>query len=38
LIVAKNRNGPVADLDLVFIAEQTAFREPYLAASDGPTA
>jgi replicative DNA helicase len=38
LIVAKNRNGPVADLDLVFIAEQTAFREPYLAASDTPSA
>jgi replicative DNA helicase len=32
LIVAKNRNGPVDDLPLVFIAEQTAFREPYLAA------
>jgi len=31
LIVAKNRNGPVDDLPLVFIAEQTAFREPYLA-------
>jgi replicative DNA helicase len=31
LIVAKNRNGPVDDLDLVFIAEETAFREPYLA-------
>jgi len=29
LIVAKNRNGPVRDIDLVFIAEQTAFREPY---------
>ena len=36
LIVAKNRNGPVDDLPLVFIAEQTAFREPYLAASDAP--
>ena len=32
LIVAKNRNGPIDDLPLVFIAEQTAFREPYLAA------
>ncbi len=30
LIVAKNRNGPVAELELVFIASQTAFREPYL--------
>ncbi len=29
LIVAKNRNGPVRDIDLVFIAEQTAFREPF---------
>lgn len=29
LIIAKNRNGPVRDIDLVFIAEQTAFREPY---------
>jgi replicative DNA helicase len=29
LIVAKNRNGPVRDIDLVFVAEQTAFREPY---------
>lgn len=30
LIVAKNRNGPTAELDLVFIAAQTVFREPYL--------
>ena len=30
LIVAKNRNGPVADLELVFVPEQTAFREPYM--------
>lgn len=30
LIVAKNRNGPIADLSLVFIDNQTAFREPYL--------
>ena len=29
LLVAKNRNGPTADIELVFIAEQTAFREPY---------
>jgi replicative DNA helicase len=29
LIVAKNRNGPVRDIDLVFVAEQTAFREPF---------
>ena len=29
LIVAKNRNGPVGDIDLVFNAEQTTFREPY---------
>jgi replicative DNA helicase len=28
LIVAKNRNGPVDDLKLVFIDSQTAFREP----------
>jgi replicative DNA helicase len=30
LIVAKNRNGPVDEIQLVFIANQTAFREPYL--------
>ena len=30
LIVAKNRNGPVDDLKLVFIDSQTAFREPYI--------
>jgi replicative DNA helicase len=30
LIVAKNRNGPVDDLKLVFIDSQTAFKEPYL--------
>jgi len=30
LIVAKNRNGPIDNLELVFIASQTAFREPYL--------
>jgi len=30
LIVAKNRNGPTADITLVFIDNQTAFREPYL--------
>ena len=30
LIVAKNRNGPTGDIDLVFNAEQTTFREPYL--------
>ena len=30
LIVAKNRNGPVDDLKLVFIDSQTAFREPYM--------
>ena len=29
LLVAKNRNGPTEDIELVFIAEQTAFREPY---------
>jgi len=29
LLVAKNRNGPVRDIELVFVAEQTAFREPY---------
>ena len=29
LIVAKNRNGPTDDIELVFVAEQTAFREPY---------
>ena len=31
LLVAKNRNGPTDDLKLVFIEEQTAFKEPYLA-------
>jgi replicative DNA helicase len=30
LIVAKNRNGPTDEIPLVFIASQTAFREPYL--------
>ena len=30
LLVSKNRNGPIGDLRLIFIAEQTAFREPYL--------
>ena len=29
LIVAKNRNGPVGDINLVFVPEQTSFREPY---------
>jgi replicative DNA helicase len=29
LVVAKNRNGPVKDIDLVFVPEQTTFREPY---------
>ncbi len=29
LIVAKNRNGPVGEIELVFNAEQTTFREPY---------
>jgi replicative DNA helicase len=29
LIVAKNRNGPTDDIELVFVAEQTTFREPY---------
>ena len=29
LIVAKNRNGPVDDIQLIFNAEQTTFREPY---------
>jgi len=28
LLVEKNRNGPTARLELVFIASQTAFREP----------
>ncbi|HZB98123.1 MAG TPA: DnaB-like helicase C-terminal domain-containing protein, partial [Candidatus Sulfotelmatobacter sp.] len=28
LIVAKNRNGPTLDIELVFNAAQTAFREP----------
>jgi replicative DNA helicase len=32
LLVAKNRNGPTADLQLVFIETQTTFREPYLDA------
>ena len=35
LIVAKNRNGPVRDIDLVFIAEQTAFREPFRGRPGG---
>jgi replicative DNA helicase len=30
LIVAKNRNGPVDDLHLHFLADQTSFREPYV--------
>jgi replicative DNA helicase len=30
LLVAKNRNGPIDDLQLVFLPEQTAFREPYV--------
>ena len=30
LIVAKNRNGPTDEIPLVFIATQTAFREPFL--------
>ena len=34
LIVAKNRNGPVDDLKLVFIDSQTAFREPAYTDSD----
>jgi replicative DNA helicase len=29
LIVSKNRNGPVRDIDLVFVADQTTFKEPY---------
>jgi replicative DNA helicase len=29
LIVAKNRNGPTDDIELVFVPEQTIFREPY---------
>ena len=29
LIVAKNRNGPTGDIQLIFNAEQTTFREPY---------
>jgi replicative DNA helicase len=34
LIVAKNRNGPTDEIPLVFIASQTAFREPYLEGAD----
>lgn len=34
LIVAKNRNGPVGEIDLYFIAEQTAFREPHRAREE----
>ena len=30
LIVSKNRNGPTDEIPLVFIATQTAFREPFL--------
>jgi replicative DNA helicase len=29
LLVSKNRNGPVGDIELIFNAEQTTFREPY---------
>ena len=29
LIVAKNRNGPTDDIELIFNPEQTTFREPY---------
>lgn len=29
LVVAKNRNGPTTDIELVFNAAQTTFREPY---------
>jgi replicative DNA helicase len=32
LLVAKNRNGPTKDRELHFIAEQTAFTEPYDAS------
>jgi replicative DNA helicase len=35
LIVAKNRNGPVREIDLVFVAEQTAFREPFRGRQEG---
>jgi replicative DNA helicase len=38
LIVAKNRNGPVRDIELVFVAEQTAFREPYRGGLSSPRA
>jgi replicative DNA helicase len=34
LIVAKNRNGPVDDLKLVFIDSQTVFREPAYVDSE----
>jgi replicative DNA helicase len=34
LLVAKNRNGPIGDIDLVFNAEQTSFREPYRGRAD----
>jgi len=29
LIVAKNRNGPVGEIELIFNPEQTSFREPH---------
>jgi replicative DNA helicase len=34
LLVAKNRNGPIGDIDLIFNAEQTSFREPYRGRVD----
>ena len=34
LIVSKNRNGPVGEIDLHFVAEQTSFREPMRARNE----
>jgi replicative DNA helicase len=36
LLVAKNRNGPTRDIELVFVAEQTAFREPFRGRPASP--
>lgn len=33
LIVAKNRNGPVGDVDLIFLGEQCGFVEPYRSSA-----
>ncbi|HET9050276.1 MAG TPA: replicative DNA helicase [Candidatus Dormibacteraeota bacterium] len=35
LIVGKNRNGPIGDIDLLFVPEQTSFREPHRGRGEG---